>query len=390
MRKVFKRLRQIIKKMKIIADNKIPYLEGVFEPFCDVVYMSGNEIDRKSVGDADVLITRTRTKCNQELLEESNIKFIATATIGYDHIDTEYCAKKGIRWTNAPGCNSGSVQQWFMSALLHYAKQNSIDLTKRVLGIIGEGNVGSKILHFADSLGMRVVINDPPKARMHGACGYNNLDTILSECDIVTFHVPLNLAGADKTFHMADDKFFSKLNDGCLLFNSSRGKVIDESALLKYVKSGKNEGVILDVWEQEPQINTELLERAAIATPHIAGYSADGKANGTTMSVQAVSMFLGLPLENWSPQEVPLPENTILTIDAKKKSRQSVLTEAILQTYNILNDDSDLRGNIGGFEKLRGSYPLRREPNAYTINLFNDNRNYKITLEKLGFNVVLK
>ena len=376
--------------MKIIADNKIPYLEGVFEPFCDISYVAGNEIDKDYLKDADVLITRTRTNCNQELLEDSKVKFIATATIGYDHIDTDYCEQNGILWTNAPGCNSGSVQQWFMSALLHYAKLNSIDLTKRVLGIIGVGNVGSKILRFADSLGMRVLINDPPKSRKEGACGYNNLDTLLAECDIVTFHVPLNLEGVDKTYHMANEDFFSKLNDGCLLFNSSRGEVINEKALNNYIKSGKNGGVILDVWEQEPQINKELLNLTTLATPHIAGYSADGKANGTKMSVQAVSRYLNLPLEDWSPDKIPVPENTKLLIDAKKKSRQAVLTEAILQTYSILSDDLELRGDVSSFEKLRGNYPLRREPKAYTIDLYNDNRNYKVVLERLGFQVFEK
>lgn len=374
--------------MKLIIDNKIPFIKGVLEPFFDVDYLSGAEISKKHVKDAEALIIRTRTKCNEHLLEGSAVKFIATATIGFDHIDTEYCERKGITWTNAPGCNSGSVQQWFMAALLHYAKEKKIDLTKRTLGIIGLGNVGTKILRFADSLGLRVLINDPPKVRREGACGYNHIETLQKECDILTFHVPLNMQGEDKTFHMVNEAFLRKLNSNCLLINSSRGEVIDENVLLNYLENESLEGVLLDVWENEPKVNKKLLNKSLIATPHIAGYSADGKANGTAMSVQALAKFFNIPFDDWYPDDVPEAENKMIELDARQKSRQSLITEAIMHTYPIIRDDTELRKISEQFEDLRGNYPIRREPKGYSIKLYNDNRNYKIALERLGFKII--
>lgn len=374
--------------MKLIIDNKIPFIEGVLEPFFDVDYLPGAEISKKHIKDAEALIIRTRTKCNEHLLEGSAVKFIATATIGFDHIDTEYCERKGITWTNSPGCNSGSVQQWFMAALLHYAKEKKIDLTKRTLGIIGLGNVGSKILRFADSLGLRVLINDPPKVRREGACGYNNIETLQKECDILTFHVPLNMQGEDKTFHMVNEAFLRKLNPNCLLINSSRGEVFDEDVLLNFLENGSLEGVLLDVWENEPKINRSLLNNSLLATPHIAGYSADGKANGTAMSVQALAKYFNLPFDDWYPDDIPEAENKMIELDARQKSRQSLITEAIMHTYPIIRDDTELRKISEQFEDLRGNYPLRREPKGYSIKLYNDNRNYKIALERLGFKII--
>lgn len=371
--------------MKIIADNKIPFLKGVLEPFCDVEYMQGNKISNADLKNAEGLIIRTRTKCNKELLRDTKVKFIATATIGFDHIDTDFCENNGIKWTNAPGCNAGSVQQWFMAAILYHAMENKIDLTTRTLGIIGVGNVGSKILRFADILGVRVLINDPPIARRKGLCGFNNLETLQQECDIFTFHVPLNMEGVDKTYHMVNEQFINKINQGCLIINSSRGEVIDENVLLPAVKTGKIGGIILDVWENEPDINPELLELSSICTSHIAGYSADGKANGTAMSVQAISNYFDFPLSDWYPDELPTENIEDIIIDARQKSRQAIITEAILKTYPVLRDDNNLRSNIEDFEQLRGSYPVRREPKAWTVKLENDNRNFRTSLQKLGF-----
>lgn len=373
--------------MKIVADYKIPFLNGVFEPFADVVYLPGNKITKSDLIDADALITRTRTKCNHELLERTKVKFIATATIGFDHIDTEYCKKNNIAWANAPGCNSGSVQQWLMAALLYYAKENGIDLTTRTLGVIGIGNVGSKIVKFAENIGMRVILNDPPKAEMEGTCGYLSMDSILRESDIVTFHVPLNRSGKCPTFHMVNEGLLGRLMPGSIFINSSRGEVVDTQALNYAIDSGKLAGALLDVWENEPEIDSKILGLASIATPHIAGYSLDGKANGTAMSVSALSKFFNLPLTDWFPDELPSREIMQYTIDAKKKSYQSVLTEAVLRTYDIMADDKALRFNLSEFENLRGNYPIRREFMAWTIKLDNDNRNYKTRLENLGFKI---
>lgn len=372
--------------MKIIIDNKIPFLFGVLEPFVDVVYVSGNKISREHCRDANALIVRTRTKCNAELLEGTSVKFIASATIGYDHIDTEYCEKNGIVWSNAPGCNSGSVKQWILSALLFYFRDKKIDLTKRTLGVIGVGNVGQKVVELAESLGLRVLLNDPPRQRNEGRCGFVSLETLLKECDILTFHVPLNREGEDKTYHLVDDDFVSRLNPGTVLINSSRGEVMCNKALLKGITQGKLGDVLLDVWEDEPNVNLELLEKTAIATPHIAGYSYDGKANGSSMAVQFLSRLLDLPLEVWFPDDIE-PVAGELEVDAEGKSFYEVLSEVLECTYNIKDDDASLKNSPELFEKLRGSYSIRREPHCWQVKLLNDTDKYSERLKDVGFDV---
>lgn len=373
--------------MKIIIDDKIPFIKGVFEPFIDVDYIAGNQIDRGCLDGVDALVIRTRTKCNKKLLEGSKVKFIATATIGYDHIDVKYCQEKGIKWVNAPGCNANSVKQWFAMALLYYAKKNKIDLSKKTLGVIGVGHVGSKIVEVAEALNMSVLLNDPPRVRKEGRCGFVSLDAILRECDIITAHVPLNLDGIDKTFHLIDDSFLSKTNPGTVIINSSRGEVVDNLALLNYLNSGKTKDAILDVWENEPLINLNLLDKAAIATPHIAGYSFEGKANGTTMAVQAISKFFDLPLTDWSPEELEKEKEEII-LDAKDNSFQSLCSEAISKIYSIEKDDAVLREHPDKFEAHRGNYPIRHEPGYYLIKLINGSDEISRRLKEIGFEVV--
>ncbi|MBE9517603.1 MAG: 4-phosphoerythronate dehydrogenase, partial [Bacteroidetes bacterium] len=284
--------------IKIVADNKIPFLEGALESVAKVEYLPGTEITRSHLLDADALITRTRTKCNRELLEGTSIRFIATATIGYDHIDTEYCREKGIEWINAPGCNSSSVEQYIVSTLLWLAMQRSLDLKALCLGVIGVGNVGRKVASAARALGMRVLLNDPPRERAEGNAEFVSLEELKEQSDIITLHVPLNKGGLDNTDHLVNREFLAQLKNGAILINSSRGTVVDEAALLEGIRSGKLSDVILDVFENEPAVDRKLLEALTLATPHIAGYSLDGKANGTTMSVQAISRFFKLGLDN--------------------------------------------------------------------------------------------
>jgi erythronate-4-phosphate dehydrogenase len=371
--------------MKIIADNKIPFLQGVLEPFADVEYFKGSEITRETILDADALIIRTRTKCNGALLEGTGVKFIATATIGFDHIDTAYCARRGIVWTNAPGCNSGSVMQYITFALLYYARERKIDLRNRVLGIIGVGNVGKKIVRLAETFEMQVLLNDPPREREEGPCGFISLQGILRECDIISLHVPLNYEGIDKTYHLLDHEIIKKMNPGSLLINSSRGEVIDTIALKASMLSGFPKDVILDVWEAEPEPDIELLQKTFYATPHIAGYSVDGKANGTKMSVQTVSRFFQLGIDDWEPDNLPEPPVTILKCDGQNKSFQQVATELILQCYDFVADDRRLRENPGEFELLREQYPIRREFHAFKIDASNLSVEYISRLKNLGF-----
>jgi erythronate-4-phosphate dehydrogenase len=373
--------------MKIVADDKIPFLKGALEPYAQVVYIPGKQINREILKDSDALLIRTRTKCNENLLEGTNVKFIGTATIGFDHIDTHYCSRNKISWTNAPGCNSSSVQQYIAAALLKISSESHFNLKDRTLGIIGVGNVGSKVEKFARNIGMKVLLNDPPRARLEGKKNFHNLNAVLSGSDIVTVHVPLNVAGEDYTYHLFNEDRFKKIKKGAWLLNSSRGEVTDTNALKKVLNSGKLAGAVIDVWENEPDIDLELMHEVLISTPHIAGYSTDGKANGTAMVVNYLSEYFNLPLENWYPENIPVPAFPDMSIDCDGKSEEEIIREAVNHTYNIDEDNAKLRFSPTDFEKQRGDYPLRREFPAYTVDLKQGTKKIRQILETLGFRI---
>ena len=371
--------------LKIIADDKIPFLQGILEPYADVQYYPGAKTTAKIVKDADALITRTRTVCNSDLLTDSRVKMIATATIGYDHIDTTFCKANNINWTNAPGCNSGSVKQYMASALSNLALINKLNFSDLTIGIIGVGNVGSKVKALAEGLGMRVLLNDPPRQEQEKSSNFVAIDRIQKEADIITFHVPLTNTAPYKTKHLCNKEFLDQCKNGVVIINSSRGEVADNIDLLRSKLSGKVNSIILDVWENEPELNPDLIKETLVATPHIAGYSADGKANGTAMSVQAISEYFNLPLTHWFPNNLPVNKDTDIKIDCKRKSIQQIQIEAILYTYDIMEDDKRLRNAPSSFEKLRGSYPIRREFEAYKIILQGGSKNIEAALNKIGF-----
>jgi erythronate-4-phosphate dehydrogenase len=373
--------------MKIIVDNKIPYIKGALEPFAEVIYLPGNNTTAEVVRDADAIITRTRTCCNEKLLAGSSVKFIATATIGFDHIDTEYCKKANIQWTNAPGCNSSSVEQYIASALMALSENKKFKLSEKTIGIVGVGNVGSKVARIAEIFGMKVLLNDPPRARIESPDDFVELDEILEKSDFITLHVPLNYEGVDKTFHLADESFFLKAGRKPVFINSCRGEVVKTSALKEAIANGLLSGAVIDCWENEPNIDTELLSLVDLGTPHIAGYSKDGKANGTSMSVQALSRFFGLGIDHWQCSNVELPAITEITLDGTGKSEQQILSEAILATYDIRIDDRRLRDSVDTFEKQRGDYPVRREFPVYEIIATNVNHKTIEKLRKFGFKV---
>jgi len=374
--------------IKIVADNKIPFLAGVLEGAARVEYLPGSEISRGHLLDADALITRTRTRCDRELLEGTSVRFIASATIGYDHIDTGYCKQQGIQWTNAPGCNSSSVEQYVVSTLLWLAVQRGLDLRTRTLGVIGVGNVGSKVVRAARALGMKVLLNDPPRERLEGSAHFTSLEALKAQADVISLHVPLNRGGVDNTYHMINREFLSSLKKKPVLINSSRGSVVDEVGLLEGISSGILSAVVLDVYESEPDIRRELLEALTLATPHIAGYSLDGKANGTRMSVEAISRFFELGLDHWTPDNIPAPDFPEILGDAADSDPLELLWDIYSQTYNIYADDQRFRSAPENFETLRGDYPLRREPAAYAVRLFQGYPELRIILENLGFDVL--
>lgn len=375
--------------MKIVADDKIPYLQGVLEPYAEIAYLPGNRISRNDLLNADALLIRTRTKCTESLLGNTPVKFIGTATIGFDHIDIALCSRNNIAWTNAPGCNSSSVQQYITAALLKLEKDHHFILKDKTLGIIGAGNVGSKVERVANALGMKVMINDPPRARREGPAGFSDLGTLLLESDILTLHVPLNIVGEDQTYHLFNDENFAKLRKGTWFINSSRGEVAETAALKKALNTGKLAGAILDVWENEPDIDQELMSSAYLATPHIAGYSTDGKANGTAMIINSLCKHFGLPLHNWYPDTVPEPAFPDIAIDCSGRSDSDIIREAVVHSYDISLDDRNLRNSPSTFEIQRGDYRLRREFHAFTVRLKESSENVKRILKEIGFQIEL-
>jgi erythronate-4-phosphate dehydrogenase len=375
--------------MKVVCDSHIPFLKGVLEPYADVVYLPGNGITPDDVRDADALIVRTRTRCDAALLQGSKVRFVATATIGYDHIDTAWCESNGISWTNAPGCNSWSVQQYMGSLLVNMSRDLGFTFKDKTIGIVGVGNVGSKVARLAALLGLKVLLCDPPRARREGAGAFVSLDDIISRSDIITLHVPLIHNREDSTFHLFDSIRLESLNKNQILINTSRGEVVDGDALKKVLKEQRIRAAALDVWENEPKIDSELLKLLYSGTPHIAGYSLDGKATGTMMCVQALGRFFELPCQNWEINDIPLPEQpTEFSIDVSDKKPQEVLTEAILYSYNVLNDYTILKSDISSFEKQRSDYPVRREFPAFSIRVLNDDTGRStVFLREAGFNI---
>lgn len=340
--------------MKVIVDDKIPYIKGEIERLAEeVVYLSGAKISAEDVRDADALIVRTRTHCNRALLEGSRVRFIATATIGFDHLDTQYLDEAGIVWTNCPGCNATSVAQYVHSTLLLLEKECGMKLAESTLGIIGVGNVGKAVYERCRNMVGHVLLNDPPRQEREGMesqTAWSSLEEVMQRCDIITIHTPLVSNGPHPTLHLVDNAFLHRLPRRPVLINCGRGEVVDNEALVMALEVGRVSRAVIDTWENEPHINLTLLNKVYIGTPHIAGYSADGKANATRMSLEALARWMG--------------KDTAFHIQAPKLpypiTAQTPEEEA-LQLYNPLLDSERLKAAPADFELLRGNYPLRRE-----------------------------
>lgn len=328
--------------MKIVVDDKIPYIRETLARITpDVEYIRGAAIKPGDVADADALIVRTRTRCDRSLLGGSRVQFVATATIGIDHLDTEWLDSAGITWINCPGCNANSVAQYFETSLLR------LGIRSGVVGIVGCGHVGTAVKKVCERLGFEVIVNDP----FVNDPAYVSLDEIAARADVITFHVPLTRRGAHPTWHLADEQFFSSLARRerpleCI-FNTSRGGVINETSLLAALDSGIVENTVIDTWENEPDINPELLSKAFIATPHIAGYSADGKVTADNMVIDALCRHFSIP----NPGKVAPPS----------LPANFVYTGSPLDLYDPMEDTRLLRQSPGTFEEQRGNYHLRRE-----------------------------
>lgn len=360
--------------MKIVVDDKIPYIREALSQMADeVVCLAGTRISAADVRDADALVVRTRTRCDEALLSGSRVSFVATATIGFDHIDADYLSRAGIEWMSCPGCNAASVAQYVRSVLLLLRRDRGRRLEDMTLGVVGCGHVGSRVARAALGCGMRVMLCDPPRvlagdtAAIEPRCvavraadggssavpvpEFVGMDVIERECDVITFHVPLVKDGSFSTYHIADGAFFSRVSRRPVLINTSRGGVVDNAALKAAIIRGRVAETVIDTWENEPQIDLELLSRVWIGTPHVAGYSADGKTNADNMVIEGLCRHFGI-VNRWHIEPPALPPDFVPSADPDTLR---------LQLYNPMDDCLRLRRHPEQFEQQRGDYPLRRE-----------------------------
>ena len=359
--------------MKIAANSSIPYIKGAVEAEAEVNYWSANSLSAEAIKGADVLIVRSIDKCTPSLLQGSGVKLITTATIGFDHIDTSFCDKAGILWKNAPGCNSTSVAQYVANALLSVSMAKGESLKGKTIGIVGVGHVGEKVKQIAQALGMRTLLNDPPReekeatssAHTNAQDTFVSLDLIAEEADIITFHTPLTRNEPHATFHLANEDFFKKLKRKPWIVNAARGAIHDTAALLSAKKQGNVGELIIDCWEKEPHISEELLKMSAIATPHIAGFSADGKANATRMCLQTIEKHFNMHFQNIGNIQPPPPPCS--QIDLSLFPKDNRIPHAMLHCFDPKKVDDKLRRDPFRFEDLRNNYDHPREFSAYKL-----------------------
>lgn len=394
--------------LKIICATNMPFAMEAFSTLGDTRVLEGRDIKATDVKDVQILALRSTTKVNRELLEGSQVRFVGTATIGTDHLDIPYFDKAGINWCFAPGCNANSVSEYVTASLLYLACKYGFALEGKTIGVIGVGNVGRRVVQKARALGMRVLMNDPPRERAEGrgqlATGrgtgedenaFVSLEKVLAEADIITVHVPLTKEGPDKTVHLADAAFFARARKGLIFLNAARGPVVDSPALIRAMDEGRVSHVILDTWEGEPNYRLDVLARVDIATPHIAGHSFEGKVMGTVMVYRAVCAFLGVPA-TWSHEPLmPPPLVPEVKVDAVGRDDQEVLREVVRQVYDLEGDDRRFRESavadenvrMKKFDGLRRDYPERREFHYTTVRLNGGGEKLRGIFRDLGFKV---
>lgn len=374
----------------ILADENIPFAEDAFSGVGNVRLIKGRDITNELLKNVDILIIRSITRVNEKLLQGTPVKFVGTTTIGQDHIDIKYLSQNKIGFASAPGCNADSVAEYIFTGLLKIAVKDKFSLNQKSLGIIGCGNIGSRVARIAESFGMKIFINDPPLKRKTGESFFVPYDNAL-QADIITYHVPLNMTGVDKTYHMLSDLHLNNFDEKKIIINASRGSVVSNSALKSFLKK-KKINVILDVWENEPEIDIELLDLVYTGTPHIAGYSLEGKVNGTVIIYNSLCDFLNIKKE-WKP-DLPVVRNQLIDYPAADSPEES-LNKMISQIYDIEQDDIKLKKmlefgvNERGeyFDLLRKNYPVRREFTNYTVRISEKLKSEIKLLKALRFNL---
>ncbi|AGB77356.1 phosphoglycerate dehydrogenase-like oxidoreductase [Enterobacteriaceae bacterium strain FGI 57] len=373
--------------MKILVDENMPYARELFSRLGEVKAVPGRPIPVAELAGADALMVRSVTKVNETLLANQSIKFVGTATAGTDHVDQAWLAQAGIGFSAAPGCNAIAVVEYVFSSLLYLAERDGFTLTDRTVGIVGVGNVGGRLQKRLEALGVRTLLCDPPRADNGDEGDFRTLDELVQEADILTFHTPLFKDGPYKSLHLADEALIRRLKPGAILINACRGPVVDNAALLKCLEAGQDLSVVLDVWEPEPDLNLALLDKVDIGTSHIAGYTLEGKARGTTQVFEAYSKFIGQAQQVALDTLLPPPEFGRITLHGKLC--QPTLKRLVHLVYDVRRDDAPLRkvaGIPGEFDKLRKNYLERREWSSLYVQC--DDADAATLLKKLGFNAV--
>ncbi len=359
----------MILSMKIVIDKDIPFIHGIFEEyFNEVVYSSALEISNQLLVNASALVIRTRTLCNEELLQGTKVEIIATATVGTDHIDLNFCQKRGIKVLSAQGCNKGAVLQWVLAALSSAANYFQEPLQGKIMGIVGNGNIGSLVSKAAKAIGMDTLICDPVLAEIEGNCSYTSLDNVAENADFISFHVPLTYMGNYPTFNMAADDFFSRIKVNSFILNSSRGGVVNENLMVQSYQKKRIRGMAIDVWFGEPLILDILLNECLIATPHVAGYSIEGKINATLMAVMAIANHFNFKLNSFKPSKNPIEETIELNCSQFITNNSNLNLHSLMnRVYNIASETKCLKNEPQNFEKIRNNYAYRRENSGYFL-----------------------
>ncbi|MGY2398205.1 4-phosphoerythronate dehydrogenase PdxB [Pseudomonas sp. SDO5271_S396] len=363
--------------MLIVADENIPLLDAFFEGFGDIRRVPGRSIDRATVEQADVLLVRSVTNVNRALLEGTKVRFVGTCTIGTDHLDLDYFAQAGIQWSSAPGCNARGVVDYVLGSLLTLAEIEGADLNQRTYGVVGAGEVGGRLVKVLKGLGWKVLVCDPPRQIAEDG-DYVSLEQIIEQCDVISLHTPLTQSGNGATWHLLDRRRLEQLKPGTWLINASRGPVVDNAALREVLLVREDLQAVLDVWEGEPQVDVDLADLCVLATPHIAGYSLDGKQRGTAQIYQAFCAHLGLEPSIELSDLLPSPWLAEVHLNASTDPAWALAT-LCRSVYDPRRDDADFRRSLVGtveeqrkaFDLLRKRYPERREVDGLKVRIIN-------------------